>query len=83
MKSIKLIWYHNLRLEGQEYGDPKTGHVEIKLADHKIDIRLSYLKDFLAANGSYLSIVYDHRRYFKRNVISIKDNYRVYREENM
>lgn len=79
----KLIWYHNLRLEGQEYRDPKTGDVEIKLADHKIDIRLSYLKDFLAANGSYLSIVFDHRRYFKRDVISTKDNYRVYLEKNM
>lgn len=78
----KLIWYGNLRHMGEEYKHPKTEEVMIKANAHRVEIRTSYLKDFLAANRSYLSIVFDHRRYFKENELKSKKDYDVYAGEN-
>ena len=78
----KLIWYGNLRHIGEEYRQPKTDEVMIMANAYRVKIRTSYLKDFLAANQSYLSVVFDHRRYFKENELKSKKDYDVYSDEN-
>lgn len=67
---------------GEEYKNPKTEEVMIKAKARKVEIRASYLKDFLAANQIYLSIAFDHRRYFKANELKSKKDYDVYSGEN-
>ena len=82
----KLIWYGNLHHVGYEYKNPKTDEVVIKASEHKVEIRASYLKDFLSANKSYLVVVFDHRRYLKKDAIREKrtddvfwgNNYYIY-----
>ena len=78
----KLIWYGNLRHVGEEYKHPRTEEVMIRANAHRVEIRTSYLKDFLAANQSCLSIVFDHRRYFKEDELKSKKEYDVYSGEN-
>lgn len=78
----KLIWYGNLCHVGDEYKNPKSDEVEIKASEHKVEIRTSYLKDFLSANKSYLTVVFDHRRYFKKNSLKCKKNYEVHSGNN-
>lgn len=78
----KLIWYGNLRRSGNEYKNPKTDEIEIKADSHKVEIRATYLKDFLAANESYLTVVFDHRRYFKKEVLEDKNTYDIHSGEN-
>lgn len=65
----KLVWYGNLYHVGEEYKHPKTDEVMITAEKHRVQIRTSYLKDFLSANKSYLSVVFDHRRYFREDEI--------------
>lgn len=78
----KLVWYDNLCRVGHEYKNPKSDEVEIKAGEHKVEIRASYLKDFLSANESYLAVVFDHRRYFGNDVITDKKDYEVYSGNN-
>lgn len=78
----KLIWYENLRHVGEKYKHPKTEEVMIRANAHRGEIRASYLKDFLAANQSYLSVVFDHRRYFKKDELKLKKEYDVYSGKN-
>ena len=61
----KLIWYGNLYLCEGGYKNLTTGDYQIKISDNTVTIRLSYLRDFLAAYNSFLSIVFDHRRLYK------------------
>lgn len=74
----KLVWYGNLCRVGYEYKNPKSDEVEIKATEHKVEIRASYLKDFLSASGYYLAVVFDHRRYFKNNELADKTDCRKY-----
>lgn len=74
----KLIWHGNLRHIGEEYRQPKTEEVIIKANAHRVEIRTSYLKDFLAANQSCLSVVFEHRRYFKASGLKSKKDHDVY-----
>ncbi len=78
----KLIWYGNLIQVGEDYRHPKTEEVLIKANKHSVKIRSSYLKDFLSANQSYLSIVFDHRRYFKEKELKSKKDYDFCSGEN-
>ncbi|MCI9485976.1 MAG: hypothetical protein HFI64_03195, partial [Lachnospiraceae bacterium] len=78
----KLVWYGNLCRVGCEYKNPKSDEVEIKTSEHKVEIRASYLKDFLSANKSYLVVVFDHRRYFKKDVVTDKKTDEVYSGKN-
>lgn len=78
----KLLWYRNLLCLGAEFKDPKSDEVEIKISEHKIEIRTSYLKDFLSANKSYLAVVFDHRRYFKKDAVPNQETSRVYSGSN-
>ena len=78
----KFIWYGNLRHIGDEYRHPKTEEVMIRAKTHKVEVRTSYLKDFLAANKSRLSIVFDHRRYFKEDGLKSKEEYDIYTGSN-
>lgn len=78
----KLVWYCNLRHVGCEYKHPKSDEVEIRANEHKVEIRASYLKDFLSANKSYLVVVFDHRRYFREEALKGKSTYDVYSGSN-
>ena len=78
----KLVWYGNLCRVGVEYKHPKTDEVMIKASEHKVEIRSSYLKDFLSANKSYLAVVFDHRRYFRKDEIQGKKVNEVYSGNN-
>lgn len=78
----KLVWYGNLCRVGCEYKNPKSDEVEIKASEHKVEIRASYLKDFLSANKSYLAVVFDHRRYFGKDVVADKKIDEVYSGSN-
>lgn len=78
----KLVWYGNLRHVGCEYKHPKSDEVEIRANEHKVEIRASYLKDFLSANKSYLVVVFDHRRYFREEALKGESTYDVYSGSN-
>lgn len=78
----KLVWYGNLCHVGHEYKNPKSDEVEIKAYEHKVEVRASYLKDFLSANKSYLAVVFDHRRYFRNDVIKDKKDNAVFSGKN-
>lgn len=78
----KLVWYGNLRYAEGKYSHPKTDEIMIRANKHKVEIRTSYLKDFLSANNCYLTIVFDHHRYFKEDILKNKKDFDIYLGEN-
>jgi hypothetical protein len=70
----KLIWYYNLVKTDNGYVNPITDEQIIKVKKHKIEVRREYLKDFLCAYNMACVIVFDHRRYFNKDV-STKYNF--------
>lgn len=61
----KLIWYYNLVKVENQYIDPLTDEVKIKIENGKILVLKTYLKDFLSAYKKKCIICFDNRRFFK------------------
>lgn len=61
----KLIWYKNLVKLDDYYLDPLTDEKIIKIEENKIEIKKSYLKDFLSAYNQCCIVNFDHRRFHK------------------
>lgn len=61
----KLIWYYNLVKVEDNYIDPITDEVKIKIDKNKIVVLKTYLKDFLSAHNKKCIICFDNRRFYK------------------
>lgn len=58
----EFVLYHNLLHRDQEYINPLTDEVVIRLSTTKVVVRAHQLRDFLAASKSVLVRFHDHRR---------------------
>lgn len=61
----ELIWYYNLVKRDNNYVDPITDDVKIKIEQGRILILKTYLKDYLCAHNKCCVVCFDHRRFFK------------------
>ncbi|SQC00759.1 hypothetical protein [Clostridium tetanomorphum] len=60
-----MIWYYNLVRDGENYVDPITDDIKIKVQNNKILVLQTYLKDFLSAYNQCCIVCFDHRRFFE------------------
>lgn len=58
----EFILFHNLFRRDQEYIDPLTDEIIIRLSQTKVVVRAHHLRDYLAASNSVLIRFHDHRR---------------------
>ncbi len=76
-----LIWFNNLVKVDSNYCDPVSDEIMLKCSISKIEVRTKYLRNFLAAHKKSCVIVYDHRR-FERKEKPIKHIQKQYKNDN-